>query len=412
MDGTWQPRLVRRILLRYGRRDMHFVPAHAARLLVDAGQAYPEMLAAIHGAEDHVELETYILRDDAAGQAFQEAMIQVAARGVRVRLLYDWLGSLALPSRFVRALTEAGVAVSAYRPLVLRRPVWVLNKRDHRKILIVDDAVSFTGGLNIGREYMRVADGGEGWRDTHVRLDGPEVAREMLALFEYAWRRATPQGRTLSPGTRIASELRRRWRSLTDRRAARPTAPTGRTGSVAVSLVGNEVLRRRLCIHRAYLRAICASQRYVLVENAYFIPGRPVRRALLRAARRGVWVGVVVGARSDVPITAFATRSLYEQLLAGGVHLFEWPAAVLHAKTAVIDDAWSIVGSYNFDHRSLFYQLECVAVVANPSFAESLRDQTLADISRCREVRLQAHRRRSWWRKALEYVAYLLRHWM
>ena len=402
---------VQQILHRYGRPDMHFVSAQSVRLLVDAAEAFPDMLSAIDGAQRQVDLETYILRDDSVGQTFQQALVRAASRGVRVRLLYDWVGSFSLPARFLRELVEAGVAVAAYHPLVLRRPVWAFNKRDHRKVLIVDDAVSYTGGLNIGDDRDPASDGGQGWRDTHIRLDGPEVAREMVTLFESDWRRATPYDKTLRPRTRLQWAIRRRL-AILSRKADRCQACPAADGGLQVSIVGNEVLRHRRRIHRAYLQAIDGARRYVLIENAYFIPGRIVRRALVRAARRGVFVGVVVTARSDIPITACASRSLYEELLAGGVRLFEWPVSVMHAKTAVIDDAWSIVGSYNFDHRSLLHQLEIVAVVADPTLAARMRDQTLADISRCNEVSLETHRKRSWWKKATEHVAYLLRHWL
>ena len=399
------------ILRRYGRRDMHFVTARSARLLVDADQAFPEMLAAIDQARHRVELETYILRDDRVGQAFGQALIRAASRGLRVRLLYDWLGSFALTARFLGELVQAGVTVAAYHPLVLRRPVWALNKRDHRKGLIVDEAVSFTGGLNIASEYAALSDGGQRWRDTHVRLDGPEVAREMEALFEYAWRQAMPYDKTLSLHSRIGWRIRRRLSGMSGR-ADRRLPRSGTDGDIPVSIVGNQIFRYRRRIHRAYLKAIRGARRYVLIENAYFIPNRAVRRALVRAAGRGVFVGVVVTARSDVPITAYATRWLYDELLAGGVRIFEWPGSMMHAKTAVIDDAWSIIGSYNFDRRSLFHQLESVAIVADPALAACLRDQTLADIARCVEPSLQAYRQRPWWKKALEYLAYLVRHWL
>jgi cardiolipin synthase len=402
-----------KFLRRYARQDMHFVSARSVRLLVDAAEAFPDMLAAIDGAAQHVELETYILRDDSTGRAFQKALLQAASRGVRVRLLYDWWGSFALPKRFIRQLVDAGVDVRAYHPLVWRRFGWALNKRDHRKMLVVDEAVSFTGGLNIVDESAVVSEGGQGWRDTHVRLDGPEVARAMTALFDYAWRRATPYDKTLRRRTRILWGIRRRLATLSRRkdRAANGTG-AGAGGGIPVSLVGNEVLRYRRRIHRAYLKAICRARRYVLIENAYFIPSRAVRRALVRAARRGVFVGVLVTAKSDIPVAAWAMRWLYAELLAGGVRIFEWPFSMMHAKTAVIDDAWSIIGSYNFDHRSLLHQLESVAIVADSTLAARLRDQTLADLSRCGEALLPTHRQRSRWKKTVEYAAYLLRHWL
>ncbi|HOI56358.1 MAG TPA: phosphatidylserine/phosphatidylglycerophosphate/cardiolipin synthase family protein [Phycisphaerae bacterium] len=389
---------------------MHFVPADSVRLLVNGAAAYPEMLGAIAGARSRIDMETYILRDDRAGRMFQEALCLAAARGVRVRLLYDWLGSLSLPRQFVEPLVEAGVEVAAYHPLILRRPVWALNKRDHRKMLIVDERASFTGGLNIGDEYAPASQGGQGWRDTHLRLDGTEVARAMTDLFGYAWRRATPYPASLNRRGRAGWALRR---GLAGRsRAAAPRGQDAPAAGIPVSILGNEVLRYRRRIHHAYLRSIRAARHYILIENAYFIPNRAVRQALIQAARRGVFVGVVVSAHSDVPITAYATRATFDELLAGGVHLFEWPISVMHAKTAVIDDAWSIVGSYNFDHRSLLHQLECVAVVADEALAAGLRDQTLEDLSHCREITREAHRARPWWRQALERLAYLLRHWL
>ncbi len=412
VSGSPAPRSAeRRVVRRYGRRDMRFVSAKGVRVLLGASEAYPEMLGAIDSAADHVELETYILRADQTGRAFQQALIRAARRGVRVRLLYDWFGSLTLPGPFIRELLDAGVSVRAYNPLVWRRSIWALDHRDHRKILIGDDQVSFTGGLNIGDEYKGALDGGPEWRDTQVRLDGAEVAAEMLDLFHYGWRRATPYDKTLKRRHRLKSSVRRRMMALADRKD-RPSGRLGEEVAIPVSIVGNEILRRRRQIHRAYVRAICGAQRYVLIENAYFIPSRAVRRALVRAARRGVFVGVVVGARSDVPIVTWAARWLYDRLLKGGVRLFEWPLSVLHAKTAVIDDAWLIVGSYNFDRRSLLHQLESVAVVADADAAIRLRDRTLADIACCQEVALGTHRRRPWWQKALQYMAYLLRHWL
>ncbi len=406
--GDVSPRRIRR---RYGRPDMQFVKARAARLLVDAKETFPAMLAAIDGAVDRIDLETYTLRDDSTGRAFQQAMIRAASRGVRVRLLYDWIGSFALSRGFVGELVEAGVKVAVYHPLLVRRPVWALNRRDHRKILVVDDAAAFTGGINIGDEYNAVSDGGQGWRDTHVCLEGPEIAHAMVALFEYAWRRATPYEAVRTRRMRLQSVLRRRWRALLHRKE-RAKAASGPGEGVSVSLVGNEVWRHRRWIHLAHLKAIHRARRYVMIENAYFIPSKPVRRALIKAAQRGLFVGVVVTTQSDVPITAYATRWLYDELLAGGVRLFEWPDSMMHAKTAVVDDAWSIVGSYNFDHRSLFHQLECVAVIADAAFAVEVRERVLADMARCREVVLEIHRQRPWWRKALEFFAFLLRHWL
>ena len=390
---------------------MRFVPVKEIRLLVDGEQAYPEMLAAIDNAQHTVDLETYILHDDATGRAFQLALCRAATRGVRVRLLYDWLGSFSLPPAYVRALVAAGVAVAAFHPLIVRRPVWAINKRDHRKILIVDACIAFTGGLNLTDSQVSVSGGGKGWRDTHVRLDGPKVACEMSVLFNYAWQRATPYYESLTRRAKLKWRMHRRL--VTRMRTDDPhDALADSEGGTPVSIVGNELLRHRRRIHRAYIRAICAAQRYVIIENAYFIPNRGVRKALIRAVRRGVRVAIVVTDRSDVAIIAHAGRWTYEELLTGGVRIFEWPETMMHSKLAVIDDAWSIIGSYNLDHCSLLHNLECVAVIADQTFAEFLRDQTLVDIARCHEVSLETYRQRPWRKKAKEYLAYMLRRWL
>jgi cardiolipin synthase A/B len=400
--------------LAYCRNSAHFSMAEGVHLLVDGRQAFGQMLAAIQYAGSSVDLESYEIRDDATGQRFQQALVEAARRGVRVRLLYDWIGSIGLGEGFVRPLTEAGVEVRVYHPLVLIRPRWAVNRRDHRKTLVVDGAVGFTGGLNIADEYAAVADGGDGWRDTHVRLAGKEVAGALARLFEQGWRSAVPHALSVRRSGRLRAALRRRGRRPRFGPGQMPDleALVRQRGGVPVQVLGNEEFRYRRRIHRAYLHAIRQAKRYILIENAYFIPDRSIRRALRHAARRGVTVAVAVARHSDVYIAALASRSLYSELLSAGVRLFEWPRGMLHAKTAVIDDAWAIVGTYNFDHRSLWHQLEAVAVVADPAFAALMRDQTLADLAKCHEVSALAHELRPWTQMLLDSAAYWLKYWL
>jgi cardiolipin synthase len=402
-------------LARYAREPQEFECAERVRLLVDGGEAYPEMLAAIEGARRTVDLETYMIRADRAGARFRDALAGAAGRGVHVRLLYDYIGSLGLPDRFVRPLIQAGVAVAVYHPVVITRPSWAVNRRDHRKNLVVDGQVAFTGGLNIADEYNTPLALG-GWRDTHLRIEGAAPAGRIEELFEYGWQLAAPYGEPGPAARQLASGMQRRL--------SRPLGPGARRrglevsdapwtrGVVAVRIIGNREFRRRQDIRRAYLHAIQNARRYILIENAYFIPDRRVRRALARAAARRVLVAVVLSRSSDVTVAAYASRSLYSELLASGVRLFEWPLGMMHAKTAVIDDAWATVGSYNFDHRSLRHQLESVAVVADPVFARRLRDQMFADLAQCREITLVEHESRPWRQMLLESAAYLVRRWL
>ena len=401
------PRSTQLVIERYAREAAQFIRADRIKLLVDGREAFPEMLAAIAAAARSVDLETYILRSDRTGERFADALAAAAARGVPVRLLYDAVGSLGLSSAFVQRLLGAGVQVSVYHPLLLSRPGWAINRRDHRKILVVDGAVSFTGGLNIASEYAAIEDGGGGWRDTHLRLDGAAVAAELAALFEHVWRRAKPV-----PGASAAQPVSLR----PSKPPAGPPPPRGRDsrtfGGVAVHVISNQELRLRRRIRRAYLHAIHRAEYYILIENAYFIPDRGIRRALYRAVGRGVQVAVGVARHSDVEIAGRASRALYSELLLSGVRLFEWPAAMLHAKTAVIDDSWALVGTYNFDHRSLFHNLEVVVVAADAAFARRLREQTLADIARCQELTLQQHASRPWHEILLDAAAYQVRYWL
>ncbi|MCE5328067.1 MAG: DUF2062 domain-containing protein [Planctomycetaceae bacterium] len=410
-------------LARYGRRTERFAQAAGVKLLVDGCEAFPEMLAAIDAARDTVDLETYIFADDRTGSRFRDALCRAAQRGVHVHLLYDYVGSWSLGRDFVQPLLDAGVEVGVFHPPLIRRPVWAFNLRNHRKTLIVDGEVVITGGLNIGDDYASVEDGGAGWRDTHVRIDSSEIADRAEQAFQFAWRRGIAYGESISRRRRLRAAIRRVLRTrgtdysmdevLSTNKPLRSTRSGPCEGDgIALQLLGNREFGSRNRIYQSYLRAIRSARRYILMENAYFIPNRAVRRALAKAAARGVLVAVAVARDSDVRIAACASRYLYSRLLWSGIRLFEWPCTMLHAKTAVIDDVWAIVGSYNFDHRSQHHQLESAAVVVNEDFARCLRNQTMADLAKCHEVTLEEHESRPIWRMAMESAAYLFRHWL
>jgi cardiolipin synthase len=367
--------------------------ADSARLLVNGCEALPVMLEAIRGARTSVDLETYILNADGTGREFAAALAEAARRGVRTRLLYDGIGSMGLPSGFLRPMIDAGVRVAAFRPLrFFRRPVWLMNRRDHRKILVVDGHRSFTGGLNLADVYACRVDG---WRDTHVELDGVEVARAFTGAFEYTWNRSD----LLNPPDHPPGP----------RHSRRGTDPAG---PVALQLITNQIIGQRRRIRNAYRRAVQRAREYVYIENAYFLPDWGLRRALTRAARRGVRVNLVLAARTDVRLAQLASRATYPRLLRAGVRIFEWSQTVLHAKTMVVDDAWSFVGSYNLDHRSLMLNLEAVVLLEDRAFARRLREQTEKDIAGCREVKLEDCRARPWPERFMQQIAYRLRYWL
>jgi cardiolipin synthase len=346
------------------------------------------MLAAIRGAREYVHLETYILVADRTGRRFAEALIERARAGVDVRLLYDALGAIGLPSAYLAELHAAGVRTAEYNPVAPWRPRFALNQRDHRKILVVDGRCGFTGGLNISDDYAPVEDGGVGWHDMHCRLEGPAVA-ELARLFRRTWIKC---GGDVYP-----------------LREARAEEIVALPESAFARIIGNEGRRKRTPIRRVYLHAIRRARSTISITNAYFIPDRGIRRALVNAVKRGVQVRVVVPSTSDVPAVQWATRHLYAHLIKAGVRVYEWAGRMMHAKTAVIDDVWATVGSSNLDHRSLKVNLEVVAIVIDRVFGRRMAEQAVLDIAESREVDLEVWGKRPWWHRPIEWFFYQLR---
>jgi cardiolipin synthase len=352
-------------------------------------ETFPAMLAAIRGARSHVHLEMYILRADHIGTEFKLALIERAKAGVHVRLIYDSLGSFGLPAAYLEELQQAGIETLEYHPVAPWRPRWGLNRRDHQKILVVDDQVAFTGGINIGDEYAPLEQGGGGWHDMHISVEGPAVF-DFARLFRGTW---------IKNGGAPFPE---------------PAMPRfeGSPHSALVHVISNARLRTRFHMRRAYLHAMRRSERRISLMNAYFIPERRVRRELVRAAQRGVAVRVIVPSTSDVTAVYWATRYLYARLIRRGVRIFEWPERMMHAKSGVIDGVWSTIGSFNFDRRSLLHNLEVGLVVIDRGLGAELERQFEADLAGCQEVVPAEWERRSVWRKFLEWLFYQFRYWL
>jgi cardiolipin synthase len=368
------------------RRVHGLVPGNAVVPLRDADEAYPAMLAAIRGAQSSVRLESYIFEDGRAGTAFGEALIERARAGVQVHVIYDAVGCLGTSSAFWAHLRGAGAQVVEFHPLSLWRRLWRWNRRDHRKLLVVDGQIAFAGGLNISDNYL-TNEMRPGWRDTHLRVAGP-VVFELDRLFAASWQYVT--GHYLPP--------------------AHP-APVP-VGSHVVAAVGSRLRRHRTAIYRDYLHAITHARRTIRIANAYFIPPRGVRRALAAAVARGVSVEVIVPAWGDLMLAHFASRHLFDRLLRAGVRIHLWPDAVMHAKTAVIDGLWSTVGSFNLDHRSVVHNIELNLNVVDREVGAQMDAMFEADRARCREVVLFEWRLRALGERLLERVCYLMRYWL
>lgn len=358
------------------------------RLLEGGGESFPAMLEAIAAARREVLLAMYIVRDDAVGLRFREALIERARAGVSVSVCYDALGCLGTaPDSWFGPLVEAGCRVLEYHPLAPWLPKWGFNRRNHQKILVVDGVVGFTGGLNLAAEYGPPPEGG-GWFDLMVQVEGP-AASELARVFVRAWR--------LGGGAPFVP--------------LDVLVPAHADGT-RVQTLDNTGLARRYDMHLAWRHAIAGAQRSITIANAYFIPDRALRRALRAAVRRGVRVDVVMPSKSDVPPVQMAARHLYRRLLRAGVRLYELDGPMMHAKAAVIDRLWSTIGSYNLDRRSFLHNLEAGLVVFDPPFGDELCNTLTSLRERSREITLADVAARGPLRRLASWFAFLFRYWL
>ena len=377
------------------------VAGNRVKLLIDGPQTLAAIRAAIKGARSSVHVETYIFADDEVGQQFADLLIARRQAGLEVRVLYDAVGSMTTPARFFKRMRDAGVEVREFRPLdPIRTPLaWKINNRDHRKIVVVDGSKAFTGGINISSTYESSSATRPGpkqgvdsaWRDTHVELDGP-VAAQFQALFLSTWTRA---------GGKIDESRGSLFPQI---------ATQGNELVAAVASDADDKSETR--IYASYLAAVRHASTRIWLTNAYFAPNKEFRRALIDAAKRGVDVRLIVPGFTDSGLILYASRSTFDELLAGGVRIYEQRYALLHAKTAVFDTALSLVGSANLDMRSFLHNNEVNAVVVGHEFAERMENVFERDLKDTRELHLESWRKRPFMDKLKERGSRLFSYWL
>jgi cardiolipin synthase A/B len=387
------------------------VAGNELRLFTESRAWLEAMLADLRAAQERIWLEVYIFGDDRAGREVARALGERAAAGLDVRLLYDAVGSQATPSAFFDALSADGVRVHAYHTIwdALRRFALfeVMNRRNHRKLLAVDERVAYFGGMNIVESAPVVGPPVEaaptalvpgsrptesGWRDVHVRLSGPQ-AIEVAESFARSWRRALRQ------------PIRRRSRAY-----RRGMLPGGGGESIRFFDSGPGWKFSRAA--RIFPRLFARSQSTILMSMAYFLPTPRVLRALFKARRRGSRVRVIVPGNSDVKLVEWATRHLYGKLLRRRIEVYERQRRMLHSKVLVVDGQWSVVGSCNLDARSLRINYEFLAVIRSARFAAALSAICEDDIRHSRRITAEEMEGRSRWRRWLDRGAYVLRWWL
>ena len=332
-----------------------FLPGNRVTLLNSGAEYFPALLAEIDDAQVEIYLESYIFADDEVGHAVASALCRAAGRGVQVNVTVDGFGGRNFSTDFLPRLTEAGVRAMIYRPEIGRfRMRRHRLRRLHRKVVVVDGRLAFVGGINV-IDDMHTPKHTPPRYDYAVSIEGPILA-DILASCRRLWELVAWAG------------MRRRLLLGN----ARP-AHTGHAGSQRARFVIRDNLRHRRDIENAYLDAINGASREVLIANAYFLPGRRFRQALLRAAARGVKVTLLLQGRVEYLLLHYATRGLYGALLDGGIRIHEYHRSFLHAKVAVIDGVWSTVGSSNIDPFSLLMAREANVIVRDTGFAGELR---------------------------------------
>jgi len=366
------------------RRDhAHSSSFNQVSLLHDGAEAIPAMLEAIASAAQEVLLEMYWFGSDRTGRRFAAALIERARAGVCVRVSYDAIGSLEAGTAMFDEMREAGIEVHEYHPIAPWRTRFNfarINQRDHRKLLVIDGMRAITGGFNLGDPWAPKEEGGEGFRDDGIIIDG-SAALELRALFYRTF-----------PSAPIALVL--------------PSVPEG---DAAVTVLASDLHAERRDIYDGYINAIARATTDIIITNSYFIPARRVRRALARAVLRSVRVRVLMPRDTDVKLAQLASRRLYERLLRDGVELYEWAGGILHSKTAVVDDDWCTVGSFNFDARSIYNNLELNVAVVSREVNAALRTRIELDLSQSVKIELGPWLKRSWFIRLIERFVYAFR---
>jgi cardiolipin synthase len=375
---------------RYIEDPHELTGGHAVKLLRNGVETFPAWLTAIASARVRISLEMYIFSDDTIGRQFADALIAAARRGVEVRLLYDFVGCRDTPAEFFDRMRSHGVHVIAYHRYRFWRPrFWALLRRNHRKTLVCDGHIAFAGGLNIANDWVCLADGGGDWHDAVVQVEGPAVAT-IEGIFLRTWNRRA-----------------KKWSRVDPARLPAPKA----VGATPLVVISNTELRDRFAIRRAALHAVRESARRVLLANPYFVPDRGVLRALQRAAARGVDVRLLLPIESDSGVLDLAARAVFGPLLAAGVHIWQ-SRAVVHTKVLAVDDTFVSIGSYNFDHRSLAYNLEMVVNVLDERTTKDAIAMLESDIADSEELTRETFSGRPLLMRLMERLAYAFRKWL
>jgi cardiolipin synthase len=354
--------------------------------LLNGDRIFPAMLGAIRSARRTITFETFIYWSGGIGREFADALAERARAGVKVHVVLDWLGSKKMDERYVREMEAAGVEVMRYHPLRWFN-AWRVNHRTHRKLLVVDGAIGFTGGVGIADEWTGNAQDPGHWRDSHFMLEGPAVAQMQAAFMD-------------------------NWMKTHDRvlHGEEYFPPLQQVGSCKAQLFRSSPAEGSESVRLMYLMSVACARHSVRIASAYFVPDDLSVRTLVDAAKRGVKVEVIVpGEHIDTHVVRRAGRSRWGPLLEAGVEIYEYAPTMFHCKVMVVDGRWTSVGSTNFDNRSFRLNDEANLNVLDEDFARTQAEVFERDKARSRRVTLEDWRNRPWTEKVKERAAGLLR---
>lgn len=357
------------------------VDGNRVETLVNGDQIFPAMLAAIGSAKETITFETYIYWSGKIGKSFADAVAERARQGVKVHILLDWVGSQKMEEGYLKEMRGAGVEIEKYH-----QPRWYtlnkLNNRTHRKLLVIDGKIGFTGGVGIADDWSGRAQDPAHWRDTHYRIDGPVVA-QMQAAFTDNW-------------TKVSGAV------LHGDKYFPPLKPVGtHSGQMFKSSVegGAE------STHLMYLLSIAAAKSSIRLSMAYFVPDKLARETLTAALKRGVKVQIILpGKHIDSTLVRSASRSTWGEILRAGAEIYEYEPTMFHCKVLVVDDLWVSVGSTNFDSRSFRLNDEANLNIYNRDFANRQIAEFAKDLKLSRRITYEEWEQRPLREKAWEHI--------
>ena len=396
--STGEKKIEHRLERLYGIHDSAFARAmgvllgpaivggNRVEVLINGDRIFPAMLAAIRGATTSINFESFIYWSGTTGEAFAEALVERARAGVKVHLLVDWLGSNKMEKKLLETMKEGGVQIQRFH-----QPHWHylarLNNRTHRKVLVVDGSIGFTGGVGISDQWTGNAQDPAHWRDTHFKVEGPVVA-QMQSVFLDNWIKATG---VVLHGNDYFPEL----------------VPVG---PIAAQMFSSSPSGGSESMHLMYMLAITAAEKSILLSSAYFVPDELTLQTLVAALKRGVDVQIITpGKYIDTEMVRRASRAVWGDRLAAGAKIYEYEPTMYHCKVMIVDELMVSAGSTNFDTRSFNLNDEANLNIYDAAFAQQQVAIFRDDLAHSRQITLQQWRQRPWTEKLWEHAAAVMR---